>query len=82
MHIVYILRSVKVPGKTYIGITQNLDKRLEEHNSGLSPYTKKFIPWEVETYITFKNRLLAEHFEKYLKVGSGQAFLKKHLLAK
>ena len=82
MHIVYILKSVKVSGKIYIGITQDLNKRLEEHNNGLSTYTKKFVPWEVETYIVFKNRLLAERFERYLKAGSGQAFLTKHLLAK
>jgi len=82
MHIVYIIKSIKTPGKIYIGITRDLDKRLAEHNSGLSTYTKKFAPWEVETYITFKNQVLAERFERYLKVGSGQAFLIKHLLAK
>jgi predicted GIY-YIG superfamily endonuclease len=82
MHTVYILKSIAKPGKSYIGITQDLDRRLEEHNSGLSQYTKKFIPWEVETYIVFKNKLLAERFERYLKAGSGQAFLTKHLLAK
>ena len=26
----------------YVGITSNLDKRLKEHKSGYSPYTKKF----------------------------------------
>jgi hypothetical protein len=34
----------------------------------------------IETYITFENDSLAESFEKYLKVGSGQAFLTKHLI--
>ena len=82
MHIVYILKSIKKPGKIYIGITHDLDKRIKEHNNGLSQYTKKFIPWELETCVSFKNKLLAERFEKYLKVGSGQAFLKRHLLAK
>jgi len=80
MAIVYILKSIKNSSKNYVGITENLEKRLKEHNNAQSGYTKKFAPWEAETYITFKNRLLAEKFEKYLKAGSGQAFLKKHLI--
>ena len=81
MYIVYILKSVKDPKLYYIGMTENLEKRLREHNNGVLPsYSKSFAPWEVETYIAFKNKLLAEKFEEYLKVGSGQAFLKKRLL--
>ena len=80
--IVYILKSIKAPAKYYIGITQNLEQRLQEHNSGLSYYTKRYIPWDVETYIVFKNKDLAEKFERYLKKGSGQAFLTKRLLPK
>ena len=79
---VYILKSTKNPVKSYIGITQNLEQRLQEHNSGLSYYTKRYIPWDVETYIVFKNKGLAERFERYLKEGSGQAFLTKRLLPK
>jgi predicted GIY-YIG superfamily endonuclease len=81
--IVYILKSLKNPSKNYTGITENLDKRLKERNSVTQTgYTKKFALWEKETYITFKDRLLAEKFEKYLKSGSGQAFLKKHFIKK
>ncbi len=81
-YIVYILKSTKNPVKSYIGITQNLEQRLQEHNSGLSYYTKRYVPWDVETYIVFKNKDLAERFECYLKEGSGQAFLIKRLLPK
>mgnify|MGYP001585599331 FL=1 len=80
MHIVYILISIKDSSKYYIGITRDLNKRLQEHNNSQSGYSKRFSPWEIETYITFKNKLLAERFEKYLKAGSGQAFLKKRLI--
>lgn len=80
MHIVYILKSKKEPVKIYIGITNDLNKRLNEHNAGKSGYSKRYAPWEIETYITFKNKMLAENFEKYLKVGSGQAFLTKRLI--
>lgn len=80
MHIVYILKSKKKFGKIYIGITDDLSKRLAEHNSEKSGYSKRYAPWEVETYVTFKNKTLAENFEKYLKVGSGQAFLIRRLI--
>lgn len=80
MHIVYILTSLKNPAKHYVGITQDLDKRLKEHNSELSYYTKRYAPWDVETYVVFKSKKAAELFERYLKEGSGQAFLVRRLL--
>lgn len=80
MHIVYILISEKDPNRYYIGITQDLQKRLKKHNAFENYYSKRYAPWKLETYITFNNKDLAEKFEKYLKIGSGQAFLKKHLI--
>ncbi|MBU1007134.1 MAG: GIY-YIG nuclease family protein [Candidatus Omnitrophica bacterium] len=80
MYIVYILKSCKYPTKYYVGITKNLEQRLKEHNSGLSYYSKRYMPWYVETYIVFNNQNISEAFEKYLKEGSGQAFLTKRLL--
>ncbi len=77
---VYILRSVKYPGRLYIGSTTDISKRLKEHNSCTSTYTKQYGPWELETYTAFKQKGIAENFEKYLKSGSGFAFLKKRLL--
>lgn len=81
MNIIYILRSLKSKSRIYIGFTQDLDNRLNEHNRGDSTYTKKFAPWEVETKIIFKNKNLALKFEKYLKEGSGHAFLRKRLIS-
>ena len=80
MHIVYILKSIKDPKRCYIGMTQNLEKRIQEHNRDVGGYSKVYAPWELETCIDFKNKLLAEKFERYLKHGSGQAFLKRRLL--
>ena len=80
MYIVYILLSTKDPKRYYIGITQDLKKRLSEHNSEKAGYAKRYAPWETETYITFKSKRLAEEFEEYLKHGSGNAFLKKRLI--
>ncbi|MEW6012927.1 MAG: GIY-YIG nuclease family protein [Elusimicrobiota bacterium] len=82
MYAVYILKSIKIPDKIYIGLTQDLERRLKEHNRGDSSYTSAYKPWEIETYIVFSNKKLAENFEKYLKSGSGYAFLKKRLIPK
>lgn len=80
MNIVYILTSKQYPKRCYIGRTQNLDQRLKKHNKGDSLYTKRYAPWELQTYIVFEKKARAEEFEKYLKSGSGFAFLKRRFL--
>ena len=80
MNNVYVLISKKYPNRYYIGFTQDLERRIREHNNGDSLYTKRFMPWELQTYVVFKNKARAEEFEKYLKSGSGFAFLKRRLL--
>ena len=82
MTYVYLLISTKNPAKVYIGRTSNLEKRLAEHNRGESSYSKTYGPWKLETYAAFSDEKLAEAFEKYLKAGSGFAFMKKRLLPK
>ena len=81
MHIVYILKSLKDPKRHYIGITGNLGRRLKEHNNKKSSYSRIYAPWELETYIVFKDKTLAVKFEKYLKHGSGSAFLRKRFIS-
>ena len=80
MFTVYVLRSINNPDRLYIGLTTDLKQRLIEHNSDQSTYSKRFSPWELESYIVVKNKECAESLEKYLKSGSGFAFLKKRLL--
>ena len=81
MYIVYILLSQKYPEKFYIGFTKDLKQRLAEHNSASMGYSKRYAPWKVETHIVFSDESLARNFEKYLKAGSGHAFLKRHLIS-
>jgi predicted GIY-YIG superfamily endonuclease len=80
MHIVYVLVSLKDPKRHYVGITQNLEDRLRTHNSDGVGYAKHYAPWRVGTYVAFDNKMLAIKFEKYLKSGSGHAFLNRHLI--
>lgn len=78
MKYVYLLENLAIPGKKYVGITLDLNKRLKEHNSGKSPYTNRFKPWKIVVAIRFTDDHKAEAFEKYLKSGSGHAFAKRH----
>ena len=78
MKYVYILQSLKDAKQRYIGVTTNLNERLKDHNTGKSPHTAKFKPWQVVVAIRFANDQKADAFEKYLKSGSGHAFAKHH----
>ncbi len=79
MKYVYILRSMRRLDQRYFGITSDLRRRLEYHNSGRCAHTAKFLPWRVETYVAFSDERKAAEFERYLKTGAGWAFSLKRL---
>jgi predicted GIY-YIG superfamily endonuclease len=81
MHYVYILQSEASPDEWYTGATDDLRQRLDLHNEGRSPHTAKHRPWQLVTYVAFREAATAYAFEKYLKSGSGRAFATKHLRA-
>ena len=64
----------------YIGRTDNLKRRLNEHKTGQQRTTKNYLPCRLVTYIAFDSKTLAVKFERYLKTGSGLAFRKRHLV--
>ena len=81
MHFVYILKSQKDLSRFYVGFTHDLQRRIDQHNDPNEPtWTKRFMPWQLETYLVFKEEKIAKKFELYLKSHSGKAFLKNHLL--
>jgi len=51
----------------YIGKTTNLEKRLEEHNRGLSTHTKKYRPWHYVYIEGYANEDDAKDQERKLK---------------
>jgi predicted GIY-YIG superfamily endonuclease len=61
-----------------VGITDNVKRRLQDHNGGDSPHTSKYRPWELVTAAAFTDDQKAAAFEQYLKSGSGRAFAAKH----
>lgn len=78
MHFVYILESEKDSQHWYVGVTDNVERRLHEHNEGNSAHSNKYKPWRIKNYIAFEGRQKAELFERYIKSHSGRAFTKKH----
>lgn len=80
MWYVYVIESCSQPNQQYTGATADLKNRLVDHNSGKSPHTAKFKPWQLLWYCAFVDKHRALEFEKYLKSHSGRAFVKKRLL--
>jgi len=78
MFYTYVIQSESDPNQSYIGHTVNLRKRLAEHNAKIESHTAKFTPWRVKLYVAFETIEQAQHFEHYLKSGSGRAFAKRH----
>ena len=79
MHYVYLLQSVAKPRQRYVGSTENLRQRIAEHNEGKSSHTAQYRPWALVAYLAFNQKERALKFERYLKVGSGHAFARRHL---
>ena len=75
---VYVLRSEVDPSRHYVGVTSDVDGRLDWHNAGPCGHTRHHRPWRVIVCVEFPNEKTALRFEKYLKSGSGRAFAKRH----
>jgi putative endonuclease len=79
MYYVYLLRSKK-NNQLYFGFTNDLKRRIAEHNKGLSKSTKINAPWELIYYEAFKDQELAEKREQSLKYfGRAYGQLKKRI---
>lgn len=76
MYYTYILRN-SITNRYYIGYTPDLKNRLEKHKNGKVFSTKSNLNYQLEWYCAFTTRTQALEFEKYLKTGSGIAFMKK-----
>ncbi len=79
MFYVYLIQSMSKPGKTYVGMTSNVEARLARHNAGDVPATDRFKPWELVAFVAVREQRRAIQLERYFKSGSGHAFAHKHL---
>ena len=75
---VYILQSQK-DQKFYTGYTNNLKRRLEEHNNAQVKSTKNRRPLKLVYYEFCLNKDDALHREKYLKSSWGKRYIKNRL---
>lgn len=75
---VYVLQSEK-DGNYYTGYTNNLERRLSEHNSGKVNSTKYRIPFTLIYFEGCVNSKDATRREKYLKSGNGKIYIKSRL---
>ena len=75
---VYILRCAD--GHLYVGCTSDLDERVIRHSQGQVHYTRDKLPVTCIAAFGFIYKYKAFAFEKYLKTGSGRAFMGRHLV--
>lgn len=74
MYKVYILRSLSKQ-RHYIGHTDSIIRRLDEHNSGKTKSTKPFTPWEIIYTEDFDTKQQAYAREMQIKsYKGGRAF--------
>ena len=78
IYYVYVLISINFD-KSYIGFTNNLERRLKEHNRGTSKYTRIYKPWEIIYFEKFETREEAREREKYFKSAAGRKLLKNKI---
>jgi len=72
---VYVLSSLNRQ-YIYVGLTNNIERRLEEHQKGYNKTTKAYRPYKIILVEEYNSRAEARKREKYLKSGIGKEFLK------
>ena len=75
---VYVLRSAK-DDQFYVGLTRDLRARLQLHNDGKVPSTKRRVPLELIYWEGCLNVSDAAQREKYLKTAWGKRYIKGRL---
>jgi len=69
-----VLRSM-VNRDVYVGICEDLRRRIKDHENGKNGYTKGLRLWELVHSETFPDWLAARKREKYYKSGAGKEYL-------
>jgi putative endonuclease len=79
MFYVYAIKSIS-RNYIYVGMTNNLERRMKEHNGGENRTTKPYRPFVQILTEEFNSREEARKREKYLKSGIGKEYLKTLLI--
>jgi putative endonuclease len=75
MIIVYAIKSLE-RNYIYVGMTNDLNRRIQEHNNGENKSTKSYRPFILIYSESFPDRVSAREKEKYLKSGVGKEYLR------
>jgi putative endonuclease len=75
MYYVYAISSLE-RNYIYVGLTDNIERRLSEHNTGKNKTTMAYSPFVLIYFEKCGNRIEARIKEKYFKSGSGKEKLK------
>ncbi|MBI2476474.1 MAG: GIY-YIG nuclease family protein [Candidatus Taylorbacteria bacterium] len=76
----YYIYSLKCRDGYYVGCANDIESRVDRHQKGQVPATAGRLPVTLEFYFATEDKYKAFEFEKYLKSGSGRAFINKHLI--
>ncbi len=75
MYYTYVLKST-VAQVTHVGCADDIDRVLDEHNSGKYGETKGYAPWKLVYKEAYKSCIEARKREKFFKSNPGSQFLK------
>ena len=76
--VVYILKS-KIKEVTYVGFTNNLERRFIGHNCGKTKFTRNYKPWEIVYKELFTREDKAVKREIYFKSAAERRLIRKIL---
>jgi len=76
MYVVYILFSTKID-KYYVGYTNDLDRRISEHNRCKGKFTDRGIPWIIVHTETFENSHDARAREAEIKAKKSRHYIEE-----
>ncbi|MDZ7771848.1 MAG: GIY-YIG nuclease family protein [Balneolaceae bacterium] len=75
-HVLYILRS-EVRESYYVGLTNDLERRLYFHNHGRQGHTRRYRPWNVVYQHSFDSREEAQEAEQKIKSWKSKVMLRR-----
>ena len=64
----------------YVGLTNDVPRRIKEHNLGRNHSTKAYAPFRLLFYEEYPSRMEARIREKYLKSAAGKRWIYKNWL--
>ena len=81
MYYVYILLNDSET-RTYTGVSDNIDKRLAEHNAGRVKSSSPYRPYRIAHFEGFKSLKEAREKERFYKSTTGRRRIKEKVFIK